>query len=1266
MRKQSPTRADARRAVLENISVAPLLFGIGFLLLPAAVQAQTRAAPDTLPPAQPATVPVAGDALPASEPITAAAPTLRFWDGGDPARHRNGVIDGGSGVWSTTAPSWTDANGTSNGPMQPVPAFAVFEGAPGTVTIDSTQAIPSVTGMQFLTDGYRLTGGKLLLDGGAYTSIRPGQGVTTRIDAELTGSSGLLFNDFGTLILTGANSYTGGTRVDAGTLIGDTRSIRGTLENGGTVIFDQQQDGAFAGDITGLFSIWGFMVKRGAGTLTIGAANLDWRIEQGRLVAPGASLGGNIEIGSAGSLTLSAGEVPGVQSVYRYALTGSGGFDVAGAGTLVLAGRSTGFTGQGRVEGSALRVDGALGGSLAVGAGGTLSGTGAVGAVTVASDGRLAGQGGSTLALSSLALGSGARVDVTFAGTDAPALFAVAGNLTLDGTLNVGGSAPLDAGIYRLFSYGGQLIDNGLAIGAQPQGQESGTLSVQTATPGQVNVVSAAGARPLRFWDGGDTTRHANGAVDGGPGIWRNGGVSWTGADGADNGPAGPRDFLVFAGQAGQVVLDDGDGALSTGGIQFATSGYKLSGGALALAGGERTVVRVGDGSAASAAMTAEIAARITGGDLVKRDAGALILSGDNDLAGITVEAGTLIGNARSIRGDLANAGTVVFDQRENGTFKGAIAALDDAAGAVVKRGSGDLTLTGASALDWTIQQGRVRTNAARFTGDAALRTGGTIEFASAADTRYLGTLSGSGGLVKAGAGNLALGTDSRDFTGEALVRAGTLTIEGALRGRLTVAADAALAGHGSLGSVRVDSGGRIAPGPSIRTLTVTGDLVIAPGARYEVEVDPAGTASDRIDVLGSATLGGTVAHIGASGAYRPSAAYTILTAQGGIHGRFDNVVSTYAFLTPSLGYTANAVTLVLDRNDVRFDQVAATANQRAAGAAVEALASGNGAYDAVITADAAGARAAFDSLSGEFHASLRTALVEGSRVSREATLERLRARRAGPGLAVWGQTLDSARRWGGNASVGRLAQDSVGALAGIEAQAAGGVRVGVLGGHHRDELRGRGNADVDSYHAGAYAGGTIGALALGGGLMLGWQDVAARRLVAFGDFQEGVRAHYRASTVQAFGEAAWRIAFARGALEPFAGLTHVALKVDGGREAGDVAALALARDSMRTSYATMGLRGQATLPLGNRTFALRASAGWQHAFGDRTGMVDAALAGRRFTVSGVPIAQDSLVGELGVDAALGSGFRLNLGYSGALSRSAQDHMTRAALTWSF
>src|SRR3546814_5759579 len=95
-------------------------------------------------------------------------------------------------------------------------------------------------------------------------------------------------------------------------MIGNTDSIRGNLENGGTVIFDQNKDGIFAGGVSGQFSFWGFMIKRGEGALTLGGSNnLDWRVEERALVARAAGFCGNDEVGPAGRLTFGAGEGSG-------------------------------------------------------------------------------------------------------------------------------------------------------------------------------------------------------------------------------------------------------------------------------------------------------------------------------------------------------------------------------------------------------------------------------------------------------------------------------------------------------------------------------------------------------------------------------------------------------------------------------------------------------------------------------------------------------------------------------------------------------------------------------------------------------------------------------------------------------------------------------------------------------------------------------------------------------------------------------------------
>src|SRR3546814_12768780 len=83
------------------------------------------------------------------------------------------------------------------------------------------------------------------------------------------------------------------------------------------------------------------------------------------------------------------------------------------------------------------------------------------------------------------------------------------------------------------------------------------------------------------------------------------------------------------------------------------------------------------------------------------------------------------------------------------------------------------------------------------------------------------------------------------------------------------------------------------------------------------------------------------------------------------------------------------------------------------------------------------------------------------------------------------------------------------------------------------------------------------------------------------------------------FGETADRIETAAGSIEPFASIAHVRLDVGRGQESGAAAALQLEADSLRTSYATAGTRCDLDLAVESARLAVRASAGWQHVFGD-------------------------------------------------------------------
>ena len=85
----------------------------------------------------------------------------------------------------------------------------------------------------------------------------------------MSGTGAFIKTGTGALTLASPNSYTGGTTVTAGSLIGTTISVQGNILNNALVTFDQSFDGTFTGSISGN----GSLVKLGSGTLTLATAN---------------------------------------------------------------------------------------------------------------------------------------------------------------------------------------------------------------------------------------------------------------------------------------------------------------------------------------------------------------------------------------------------------------------------------------------------------------------------------------------------------------------------------------------------------------------------------------------------------------------------------------------------------------------------------------------------------------------------------------------------------------------------------------------------------------------------------------------------------------------------------------------------------------------------------------------------------------------------------------------------------------------------------
>ena len=222
----------------------------------------------------------------------------------------------------------------------------------GTGTLDVSQIAASSTNI----GGISALSTTSTLNIGAKTIICDTPGITTFASA-ITGTAGSLRQQgTGTLILTGNSTYTGGTFITAGTV---------ELANAGSL--------APTGSVT----------LGGIGIFDISA--IDSSTEIGPLIS--ADTGTIVALGS-NSLVINES----ASTVYAGSFTGtsSSSLTVTNSGLLNLTGNSSTFPGTTVVSGH-LAVNGKLGNTVSsptiVAAGGTLSGTGYLGAVTVNQNG---------------------------------------------------------------------------------------------------------------------------------------------------------------------------------------------------------------------------------------------------------------------------------------------------------------------------------------------------------------------------------------------------------------------------------------------------------------------------------------------------------------------------------------------------------------------------------------------------------------------------------------------------------------------------------------------------------------------------------------------------------------------------------------------------------------------------------------------------------------------------------------------------------------
>lgn len=322
-----------------------------------------------------------------------------------------GRSGGGSGVWRTNAAVWSDLAGVETSIMRPLPGFAIFTGEAGNVRIDSTDGAVEALGLQFVSNGYRLSGDPIRLTSTttAQPEIRVGSNdaddttVTAIIDSSILTERGLRKTGDGTLELSGNNAYQGTTTVSAGRLR--------------------------AGSATSLPSHAPYAVD--GGTLDLNGFDLTMSSLQG--------LQGELALGGARLTVDQTGD-----TTFSGVLSGNGQFIKAGAGTLELAG-SASFQGSTEIQAGVLRQSSSNAlpnGAAYILTAGTLDlGTHAL---TMSS---LAGTSGTLLAQADLTLNQ--HQDTRHAGDISSSGRLIkngAGTLALDGTARIDGGTAVNAG----------------------------------------------------------------------------------------------------------------------------------------------------------------------------------------------------------------------------------------------------------------------------------------------------------------------------------------------------------------------------------------------------------------------------------------------------------------------------------------------------------------------------------------------------------------------------------------------------------------------------------------------------------------------------------------------------------------------------------------------------------------------------------------------------------------------------------------------------
>ncbi|PWK28775.1 autotransporter-associated beta strand repeat-containing protein, partial [Pseudomonas sp. OV226] len=855
---------------------------------------------------------------------------MRFWD----VAQNNSAVNGGTGVWNSGTganSNWSNASGTINGDY--TPGFAVFQGTAGAVTVDNSLGNLTSTGMQFVTSGYTVNGGAINLvettSGSGQTTMRVGDGTTAgsnyiaTVGSVLQGSSAVTKTDRGTLILTGENTYTGGTTVSSGALQlgvgGASGSIVGDVLNNGTLVFNRSDTATVDGKISGGGLVWqigtGTTILTGANTYSGTTSITAGTLQVGNGGTTGTLGSGMVSVATPGMLAFNRSDT----MTYGGAISGTGSVSQIGTGTTVFTGNHT-YSGGTTINAGALQL-----GDATANGGGTIAGD-------VTNNGRLIFNRNATYTYAGVISGSGVVERRSGVLTLTGANTYTGGTLLAGGETRVSSDSNFGDASGTLTFNGGNLrtaatIARDIMIASGDSlASTSGTI---ISSNGTINS-HITGGGILRFISGGSTfVNGTNNTYSGGTLITDGATVVISSANALGTGK--------ITGQATDIAYGGG-GNLRTTATMTLTNDIDFG---MTSFYGNANQNSINFTTDAGTTLTLTGAINNVGGfrpskGFAKEGAGTMVLAntvyGNGDGYAVRVREGTLVVGGGGTSGTIGAAPSQIsagaklaFDRSDTSVYSGSITGD----GAMEQKGSGTLVLTNNAAHTGgtTISAGTLQIGnggaAGGITGD--ILNNSNLTFKRSDVYTYAGAITGSGTIRQSGTGTTVL-TGYSTNAGDTTIDSGTLQLgdggkTGSITGNIlnngtlafnrsdTVTLDNAISGTGGLllkgsGDIILTTNNSYTGATTVSTgrLIVNGDQSAATGAT---------TVAANAAVGGTGTLGGnlTIANDGILAAGNTDGTGGTLTVKGNLALNGTSILS-YTFGSLN-GVSQNSLTNV-------------------------------------------------------------------------------------------------------------------------------------------------------------------------------------------------------------------------------------------------------------------------------------------------------------------------------------------------------------------